>query len=402
MLLPLLSGLRVGADAEAEAPPAPTPELSADLVRAVFAAINPDDDDEDDDSISASEAACRAVARWCALNRAHRDACRDANDDLWRALIERVFPLQGGFTPERRFRVLNRAHAEHRARRFDPAAARQQPELVNTNFVHDPDPNDYDNPRAYFYALCDAALHARMGRIWTALAEDFLYVTPAYPHYNQIAKMAMSGAYSFGKYPFYGRPDHPLKYVPTDRADYAELARLAVKHAYLISDREGDLYPHYALKHVPTDRADYGELARLSIESNPVSIQYVPTDRADYDELIRLAMRLPTPHEPDLLAAWQLFGHDSYDSDYDYATLAREVLKRDGTELRHLDLAFPPYRDAYEELALIAIEQSVNALKYVPHKMLNKYPSLRKAHEARWKGHRGARRGGARTGEACV
>ena len=96
---------------------------------------------------------------------------------------------------------------------------------------------------------------------------------------------------------------------------------------------------------------------------------------------------------------WELFG---FEEDETLTALAREVLKRDGTELRHLELVFPPYRKAYEELALIAIDQSVNALKYVPHKMLNKYPSLLKAHDARWTGYRRARRGGARTGEACA
>ena len=78
---------RLGADAEAEPPP--TPELCADLIVSVLAAIEPPQ------TFPVYERrpqdACRAAARWCALNKAHRDACRDDTANwAWRTLADRL------------------------------------------------------------------------------------------------------------------------------------------------------------------------------------------------------------------------------------------------------------------------------------------------------------------------
>ena len=351
------------------------PELPFDVIPLVLRAIFDGWDDRD------PEATCRTAARWCAVNRAHRDACRD-DDAAWRAITERVFP------------------AEDIAELDDPRSEGnwfgEWPHKNYENFEtrwdwrppdsHGLRPDAFDTPRAFFYALCDQSRRRRMTPIWDDLAGRFADLPRDYPDYFEIAKLAaalpslgleviptdMPGYGAIARWavqhPFWEwyRDDdngdalygfnHALRFVPTDRADYGEIARLAVQHDrgspiwYYWCRRGGPRVPeidgptYQELSHVPTDRADYGEIAKLAVQTHGSSLKYVPTDRDDYVALARMAIR----NDP----RWALS-------------------------------AVPTDRDDYSELAKYAINHSPDALRGVPRDHAD-YAALRAVHVARW------------------
>lgn len=363
MRLPSLSGLRLGADAGAAAeaePPAPKPELSADLIASVLAAVEG----------GTPEEACRTAARWCALNRAHRDACRDNADDVWRALIERVFPdedieleLDNPDSPDNYFGEWPdwygiSSFTGHRIYDADTNDAHW-----NGTRSYGLHADAFDTPRAFFYALCARVRRRRMTPLWECSAKHFENVPRDYPDYFEIAKLAVIHDVRNDR----NEDAHGLSRIPTDMPRYGEIARWAVQHPNQDEDRDDDEGVYsvymYALEWVPTDRADYGELARLAVQNtrsngayDDDSLRFVPTDRADYDEIARLALQtnvgalqyVPTDHP-------------------NYVALARFAIGLDWNAMN----AVQADGELYDELARFAIHQDVHALKYVQNKVDN-------------------------------
>ena len=399
MLLPLLSGLRVGADAEAE-PPAPTPELSADLIGSVLAAVEGGE----------YEAACRAAARWCALNRAHRDACRD-DAAAWRALGARVFAgastlVEGDARANfyamcelaRNYR-LNRESLNRRVAQGHPddrvkayvlswlATLKRHPgttwwPTTLLRVVGDREvmhmPPGFENDRDVLLAMIQANIRFDNGH---GTAEYVLDSMPQYrddreivvevvkkwPEAYRHASERLQRDPAIAKLAVEEDATRVFEFVPTDLPNYGELAKFAVRHWYATG---------YALQHVPTDRADYGEIAKIAVKEDGKALQHVPSDRADYGILARLAVE-----EDDYALEYVPSDRDDYGAlakfvlqqqggslhlvatDYsDYGALARLAVQQSAYELRHV----PTDRDDYGEIAKLAVQTHGESLQFVP------------------------------------
>ena len=415
MRLPSLSGLRVGADAEAEAeaePPAPKPELSADLIASVLAAVEGGE----------YEAACRAAARWCALNKAHRDACRD-DDAAWRALGARVFAgaptlVEGDARANfyamcdraRYYRTWNEYHAAYpnRARPASPddrvkayvlawlANVREKgwrgywySYLVDGPVMEEVMhmPPEFEDDRDVLLAIIrsgidlgrfgssDAAGHVLrdlpqwrddreiVAEVVRQREQQYRHASERLKRDPEIVKLAVEQEHAIRHY---GGRDRrgPFAFVPTDLPNYGEFARLAVQQV------------GRSLQYVPTDRDDYGAIARIAVQQEGEALRYVPKDRADYGALARLAMQnghyvlrsVPTDRDDYGELARLAVQQDGYalrhvptDRD-DFGTIAELAVQQDGAALKSV----PTDRDDYGALARLAVQQDGFALQYVP------------------------------------